>query len=168
MNGKIFKESSNIFQDQAKILFDYYRKAAEQIVSEEMRIESEISAAKQLLQQTQREIAGLNPRKIAGFAGAGALLLLYFVIGWYAVIPALGAAVFGLMTHLKGNALAKKVTETESAIDGLKSAYQQIRREYKVSKLGLAYVPVARRIPFEGKSFLIDLTDSSPKQEFRL
>ena len=29
MKGKIFPESSNIYQDQAKILFNYYQQAAE-------------------------------------------------------------------------------------------------------------------------------------------
>ena len=40
MKGKIFPESSNIFQDQAKILFNYYQSMAEKIVQEEERIES--------------------------------------------------------------------------------------------------------------------------------
>ena len=39
MNGKIFKESSNVNQDQAKILFAYYQQAAEKIVNEEERLE---------------------------------------------------------------------------------------------------------------------------------
>ena len=43
MKGKIFPESSNIFQDQAKILFNYYQSMAEKIVSEEERIEKEIA-----------------------------------------------------------------------------------------------------------------------------
>ena len=42
MTGKIFSESVNIYQDQARILFDYYRQAAEKIVNEEERIEEEI------------------------------------------------------------------------------------------------------------------------------
>ena len=39
MTGKIFPESNNIYQDQAKILFNYYSQAAEKIVAEEERIE---------------------------------------------------------------------------------------------------------------------------------
>ena len=42
MTGKIFSESVNVYQDQARILFDYYRQAAEKIVNEEERIEEEI------------------------------------------------------------------------------------------------------------------------------
>ena len=40
--GKIFKDSSNIYQDEAKILFNYYQQCAEKIVSEEERLEKEI------------------------------------------------------------------------------------------------------------------------------
>lgn len=40
--GKIFKDSSNIYQDEAKILFSYYKRCAERIVAEEERIEGEI------------------------------------------------------------------------------------------------------------------------------
>ncbi len=47
MNGKIFPESSNIYQDQARILFNYYKMAADKIVSEEERIEAQISECEQ-------------------------------------------------------------------------------------------------------------------------
>ena len=40
MTGKIFKESSNIYEDEARILFDYYKKAAEKIVEEEINLEA--------------------------------------------------------------------------------------------------------------------------------
>src|ERR1035437_2491705 len=43
MKGKIFPESNNIYQDQAKILFNYYQQMAEKIVQEEERIEKEIA-----------------------------------------------------------------------------------------------------------------------------
>ena len=43
MTGKIFPESVNIYQDQARVLFNYYRQAAEKIVGEEERIEGEIA-----------------------------------------------------------------------------------------------------------------------------
>ena len=41
--GKIFKDSSNIYQDEAKVLFNYYQRCAEIIVSEEERLEHEIN-----------------------------------------------------------------------------------------------------------------------------
>ena len=45
MTGKIFKESSNVYEDEAKILFDYYKKAAEKIVEEEIALENKIEEA---------------------------------------------------------------------------------------------------------------------------
>ncbi len=47
MSGKIFNASANIYQDQAKILFDYYKQAAEKIVSEEEKYEKEIAILKE-------------------------------------------------------------------------------------------------------------------------
>ncbi len=43
MTGKIYSDSANIHQDQARILFDYYKQAAEKIVSEEEKYEKEIA-----------------------------------------------------------------------------------------------------------------------------
>ena len=37
--GKIFSDSSNIYQDQARLLFNYYEQAAEQIVKQEEAVE---------------------------------------------------------------------------------------------------------------------------------
>ena len=49
---KVFQQSENIYQDQAKLLFNYYMQSAEQIVSEEERIEHEI----ELLMSERSEI----------------------------------------------------------------------------------------------------------------
>ena len=35
MTGKVFQDSANVYQDQAKVLFEYYKKAAEKIVGEQ-------------------------------------------------------------------------------------------------------------------------------------
>ena len=43
MKGKIFSESNNIYQDQARILYNYYQQMAEKIVQEEERYEKEIA-----------------------------------------------------------------------------------------------------------------------------
>lgn len=59
MNGKIFPESGNIYQDQAKILFDYYQQAAERIVAEEERIEKEIRVLQEDKAMLEKEMSGL-------------------------------------------------------------------------------------------------------------
>lgn len=38
--GKIFSDSSNIYQDQARLLFNYYEQAAERIVRQEEALEN--------------------------------------------------------------------------------------------------------------------------------
>ena len=59
MKGKIFPESTNSYQDQAKILFNYYQQAAEKIVAEEERIEKEIAVLEEEKVQLGKEMAGL-------------------------------------------------------------------------------------------------------------
>ena len=50
--GKIFQDSNNIYQDEAKVLFNYYQQAAERIVLAEARIEKKIAD----LENEKREI----------------------------------------------------------------------------------------------------------------
>lgn len=45
MEGKIFNDSANIYQDQAKVLYEYYKSAAEKIVNEEKIYEDKIKNA---------------------------------------------------------------------------------------------------------------------------
>ena len=59
MKGKIFPESTNSCQDQAKILFNYYQQAAEKIVAEEERLEKQIAVLEEKKAQLEKEIAGL-------------------------------------------------------------------------------------------------------------
>jgi hypothetical protein len=47
ITGKIFKDSGNIYQDEARVLFNYYEQAAERIVRQEESIEDEISQLEQ-------------------------------------------------------------------------------------------------------------------------
>ena len=45
--GKIFDDSSNIYQDQAKLLFNYYEQAAERVVRQEEALEKQIQELKE-------------------------------------------------------------------------------------------------------------------------
>ena len=53
-------------------------------------------------------------------------------------------------------------------IDELQEEKRNIRRDYRVSKLGVAYVPVASRVPFEGKSFMVDYTGNVDNTKFSI
>lgn len=142
MAGKIFKESNNIYQDQARILFDYYRQAAEKIVSEEERIEKQIEGIKARQAQLEKEKSGLWVWFLT--------IILFFIY------------------FIKKNAIEKEVAELDARIAELEKQHREIFRDYKVSKFGLAYVPVADQIKYEDKSFIVDYTDSLPEQEVTL
>ena len=142
MAGKIFKESNNIYQDQARILFDYYRQAAEKIVSEEERIEKQIEEVKARQAQLEKEKSGLWIWFLT--------IILFFIY------------------FIKKNAIEKEIAELDARIAELEKQHSEIFRDYKVSKFGLAYVPVADQIKYEDKSFIVDYTDSLPEQEVTL
>jgi hypothetical protein len=140
MNGKIFSESANILQDQAKILFNYYQQAAEKIVREEERLEGEIKA--------------LEEQKMMELSKIGTLQF------WLLSIVTLSIYYF-----VTKNAVAKKVAELDGRIAEFQQQHKDIFRDYKVSKLGVAYVPVADQIKYEDKSFIVDYTGNVDESE---
>jgi hypothetical protein len=161
MGGKIFPESVNLYQDQAKILFNYYRKAAEKIVNEEMELEKSIEDSKARIESAKKtKIKGI----VITAAFPAAALALLPLAGLFSLILAAGA-VWGIVTILK----AKKAKEEEEGkIKAYEEAHRDIRRDYSVKKLGVAYVPVATRVPFEGKSFMVDHTGSVADTKFTM
>lgn len=168
MSGLVFKDSVSIYQDQAKIMFDYYKRAAEQIVQEEMRIEELIKTAKNELNAMEIDypLAIANQEKnIKNKTILGYVLLV--------VLVGIGILIW-VNTKLK-KALAELREEAEIAIgnkkqqiDELEKEHANIRRDYKIDKLGVVYVPVASHIPFEDKNFVLDYTGSVPEMSFTL
>ena len=51
--GKIFSDSSNIYQDQARLLFNYYDQAAERIVRQEEALEKQIKELEEDREQVE-------------------------------------------------------------------------------------------------------------------
>jgi hypothetical protein len=139
MTGKIFPESHNIYQDQAKILFNYYNQAAEKIVQEEERIEKEIAVLKSEKIVLQKQIDGLW---VWFFT-----IILFFVY------------------FIKKNRLEKQITDKEVRIVEFQKQHSEIFRDYKVTKLGVAYIPVADQIKYEDKSFIVDYTGKVGESE---
>jgi hypothetical protein len=142
MKGKIFPESNNIFQDQAKILFNYYQQVAEKIVSEEERFE--------------KEIAVLEEQKL--FKNKELSKAMYWLFLFFLIVPI-------VVYFVKKNSLAKEITNLDVRINEFKKQHKEIFREYKVSKLGVVYVPVAEQIKYEDKSFIIDYTGKVNESE---
>lgn len=146
MNGKIFKESNNIFQDQAKILFDYYQQMAEKIVSEEERIEKEIAKL-----QEEKKILDQQLAQAKIWKWVLCILIIPFI--YFAI---------------KESNLTRQIRELDSRIAEFQKIHHEIFRDYKVSKLGVAYVPVADQIKYESKSFIVDHTGTVEESDVTL
>lgn len=140
--GKIFPESGNVYQDQARILFNYYRQAAEKIVSEEEHIEKEINVLEENKQVLEKEISGLWKWFLT--------IILFFVY------------------FIKKSGLQKQISEIDIRINEFRKQHSEIFRDYKVTKLGVAYVPVAEQIKYEDKSFVVDYTGKVEDSEITL
>jgi len=152
MSGKIFNASANIYQDQAKVLFDYYKQASEKIVSEEEKYEKEIAVCKERVAQLSQDFAKAKQTRLI-------CMIFFFVL-----IP----IYFAITAHLKMKELQAEIDANEQKIAEFKKMHKEIFRDYKVTKLGIGYVPVAAQIPFEDKSFMIDYTNSVNSQNFNL
>lgn len=142
MTGKIFPESNNVYQDQAKILFNYYSQAAEKIVAEEEQIEKQIAILEEEKMALQTEISKLWVWFLT--------IILFFVY------------------FIKKNGLEKQIADKETRIAEFTKQHNEIFRDYKVSKLGVAYVPVADQIKYEDKSFIVDYTGKVNESEITL
>jgi hypothetical protein len=172
VQGKIFAESMNLYQDQARILFNYYRKAAEKIVKEEMELEKSFRIAK-----SEVELAEKNRIKgiiiSSAFPGVGLIVAVTFsVTRILAVLPAIIiggvlalGAIWGVVTILNAK---KSKTVNETKITGFEEAHRDIRRNYSVKKIGTVYVPVATKVPFEGRTFIVDHTGQSGETDFKM
>jgi hypothetical protein len=137
MKGKIFPESSNIYQDQAKILFNYYQSMAEKIVQEEERIEKEIAKLEEEKKMIEDILSSFWNRIKLWFQG-----------------------------KLKKTRLQVETINTRIA--EFQKLHKEIFRDYKVSKLGVAYVPIADQIKYENKSFIVDHTGMVEESEVKL
>lgn len=142
MTGKVFQQSENIYQDQAKLLFNYYMQSAEQIVSEEERIEHEI----ELLMSERSEIEAQKSKLWYWFL----TLILFF------------------MYFIKKKNLEEQIAQIDARIEEFKFQHNQIFRNYQVTRLGVVYTPIAKQVRYEDKSFIVDYTGSVPNSQVTL
>ena len=168
MKGKVFSSSQDLYQDQAKILFDFYKDAAEKIVSQEEELEKEMGELKNSL---TLNAAGKKKAQTQMYVGIGILvvgLALIAVIGWLSIAIAVGGLYWGIKNYKMFKSSGKSIEDVGVDLKELENKYQQIFRDYKIEKMGVVYVPVACQVPFENKSFVIDHTGNSPVQNFEL
>lgn len=152
MEGKIFRDSANIYQDQAKVLYEYYKSAAEKIVSQEKVIEAQIAEEEHLIKKYQEDLA--QAQKMRN-------------IGWCLAIVLVGLIIV-IVQNSKIKGLNQKTEESNSKIASLREAHKNIFRDYKVTKMGVAYVPVAKRVAYNGKSFIVDQSGVAKDEKFTL
>lgn len=167
MTGKIFEDSSNIYQDQAKILFNYYKTAAETIVSAQMKEEQNKA---DLIKQRDECIQSGKKAKtlsIVSFSAAAVGLVLAFFSPFLAVILIAGL-IFGIVNIVNSRKMKRETERFEKLITESDERYKNIRTEYKVDKIGVVYVPVATRVPFEDQSFVLDHTGETHDTGFKL
>lgn len=146
MRGKIFPESANIHQDQAKVLFNYYQKMAENVVSEEERIEKEIAQLEQ-----ERLVLAAELSKVSMWKW----LLLILIIPFFIYLS-------------RENKLKKDIASLDGRIQEFRNMHANIYRDYRINKMGVLYVPVAEQIRYEDKSFIVDHTGIVGEEEMKL
>ncbi len=184
MEGKIFNESENIYQDQAKVLYEYYKSAAEKIVNEEKLLEDNIKNAEYQNKKYYEDQKKQKNLMTAAIVVASVFLVLAIVLlCLYAMktkdsrfmTGCIVGGVIGVAGIIAAIVLNGKVQEFEELIrkkykeiSGFKKAYREIFRDYRVTKMGLAYVPVAKRIAYNNKSFIVDQSGATRNEKFTL
>ena len=170
--GKIYADSINIYDDEARVAFDYFKKAASKIVADEDRINA-------LKSESDAKCAVMRSAKFKSVAGL-ALCLLGAIVMCVGILsnagpqqrPAAFLALlplgFFLYFLIKLKKTAKELEEEIAVGQKLTQDFANIKRDYKINKLGVAYVPVATSVPFEDKSFVLDDTGSAEQIEFSL
>ena len=130
--GKIFSDSSNIYQDQARLLFNYYEQAAERIVRQEEALEKQIKE----LEEDRKQV----------------VLKKSDIWKWFLTIVAF------FMYWVRKNEYDRQIEAINEKIAEKEQEHKNIFRDYKVTKMGVAYVPVAQQVAYEDKCFVVDYT----------
>ena len=166
--GKVFEDSTDIYQDQARILFDYYKTAAEKIISEEKQNEDLQNSLHQKITDDQNQQKHDNTMfKVFLILAIVCVVLAVFTAG-VSLIGTIVLAVLAVKNHMSAKHLSDDIQKASSDITRAQEQYKNIRRDYSVNKIGVVYVPVAVRVPYEGKSILTDVTGTTTNKEFHL
>src|SRR5574344_1775999 len=169
MTGKVFSESANLYQDEAKVIFDYYKKAAEKIVAEEKDLEAKIAQAeKDIALAQKKKTKAIVLTSVFGVLALVCLIFFFVVKNFLLCILAIGLLVPSIINLVIIFKSKKAILLGETQKKGFGEAHDAFRRDYKVTKLGVAYIPVATRVPFEGKTFIVDHTGGMGNTEFAL
>ena len=160
MKGKVFESSMDVYQDQAQVLFDFYLNAAQKIIDQEDyfdRICAEMDAELDSINESASHVS--RDYIIAGtLVGVGLILIIVNPI--LAAIVALAGVVFLIKTYNFKKNIQSKIDEVENKKQEIITAKAGIFRDYRVNKIGVVYVPVAKKVAFGDRSVVVDLTES--------
>ena len=158
----------DVYQDQASVLFDFYLNAAQKIIDQEDALDNQSS-------KLDNEIAEIEARKghVGRDYGISGALVVSGIILTALVHPVLGILVLAGLgyagkTYMFANNVQKEIDKVEEHKQRLQTEKQNIFRDYKVNKIGVVYVPVAKKIAFGDKSVVVDLTGSTPETAITL
>ena len=167
--GKIFGDSLGIYDDEARIALDYFKRAAEKIIAEEDRINGLKEEAESRLGTLKAALAKNNTGKLVSILLTIGVAIAFAVAGAF---PGMLLAVVPLCFFFSNLAKASKnsegIAKEEAEIQDLDNQFAAIKRDYRIDKMGVVYVPVATSIPFEDKSFVLDDTEVVGGQDFSL
>lgn len=163
-DGKIFLDTANNAEAKAKVVYNYYKQAAEKIIAEEDAIDAKIATVNAAIKQLEESIASETTQMEANEKSKGIWKVVCLII-----IPCI--LIFPLVMFF---GYKKKIEENQKNIESFKNDIEQkkqeieklvedrknVRRSYKIHKLQVVNVPIAKRVPYKGKSMLLDLTNS--------
>lgn len=157
MEGRLYPDSTSIYQDEAKTLFNFFSVAADKIIKEENDKQSVIN-------DLNAQIGKVNKQRII----IPSVVLVLAVVSGILSQKILAAVSILAVAVVCFVVFQVKLNKLNSSLALAKKAYDGIRRNYSVGKMGVAYVPVAKKIPFEDKSITIDLSGTVPLENFNL
>ena len=162
MKGKVFESSRDVYQDQARVLFDFYLNAAQKIVDQEddfdnkyKELDGEIDSINESANHVKRDYIIGGALVILG-------IILVFVNPIIAAIVAIAGIAFILKTYNFNKNVQSSINELEEKKQEILNAKANIYRDYKINKIGAVYIPVAKKVAFGDKSVVVDLTDGVP------
>ena len=187
--GKVYKDSASLYDDEARVAFEYFKKAAAKIVAEEDAVLAKKEKAQADVLKSQEEAGNVEGEIIScdddakrakfWFLALVIIVPLFFTKLWFLGLLLLAAPIFGI-TKLLGatrrrtdaerrlGKIKDTIAEGEKILAGIDGEFKAIKRDYAISKLGVAYVPVATQVPFGDKSLLLDDTGHSGNKMFEL
>ncbi len=161
MKGKVFESSTDVYQDQAKVLFDFYLKAAQKIVDQEDGFDRRCADIDQKIENVRDSNGNMN-REYAiggGLVAAGVILALF---SWVLILIALPGVWYLYKSYMRNNDVQGQIDKLNSDKRNLLKEKEQIFKDYKINKIGVVYVPVAKSVSIGDKSVVVDLTGTAP------